>query len=65
MRAAPGAVASTKQLLRMLRSPMPDLRNVAAQAFAQGLRSTEAAQGLSAFASKKPAPWTQPNEYHP
>ena len=65
MRAAPGAVASTNQLLRMLRSPMPDLRNVAAQAFAQGLRSTEAAQGLSAFASKKPAPWTQPNEYHP
>jgi isohexenylglutaconyl-CoA hydratase len=58
MRAAPGAVASTKQLLRQLRSPVPDLRGDAAQAFAQGLRSAEAAQGLAAFARKQPAPWT-------
>jgi isohexenylglutaconyl-CoA hydratase len=58
MRAAPGAVASTKQLLRQLRDPVPDLRDAAAQAFAQGLRSTEAAQGLAAFARKQPAPWT-------
>ncbi|PUE39804.1 enoyl-CoA hydratase/isomerase family protein [Limnohabitans sp. Bal53] len=58
LRAAPGAVASTKQLLRNLRSPVPDLRDAAAQAFAQGLRSTEAAQGLTAFARKQPAPWT-------
>jgi isohexenylglutaconyl-CoA hydratase len=58
MRAAPGAVASTKQLLRQLRSPVPDLRDAAAQAFAQGLRSAEAAQGLAAFARKQPAPWT-------
>lgn len=57
LRAAPGAVASTKQLLRQLRSPVPDLRNAAAQAFAQGLRSAEAAQGLAAFARKQPAPW--------
>jgi isohexenylglutaconyl-CoA hydratase len=58
MRAAPSAVASTKQLLRCLRGPVPDLRDAAAQAFAQGLRSAEAAQGLAAFARKQPAPWT-------
>jgi isohexenylglutaconyl-CoA hydratase len=58
LRAAPGAVASTKQLLRQLRGPVPDLRDAAALAFAQSLRSTEAAQGLSAFTSKQPAPWT-------
>jgi isohexenylglutaconyl-CoA hydratase len=58
MRAAPGAVASTKQLLRQLRGPVPDLRDAAAQAFAQSLRSAEAAQGLAAFARKQPAPWT-------
>jgi isohexenylglutaconyl-CoA hydratase len=58
MRAEPGAVASTKQLLRQLRGPVPDLREAAAQAFAQGLRSAEAAQGLAAFARKQPAPWT-------
>ena len=59
MRAAPGAVASTKQLLRSLRGPVPDMRDAAAQAFAQGLRSTEAAQGLAAFARKQAAPWAQ------
>ena len=58
MRAAPGAVASTKQLLRSLRGPVPDMRNAAAHAFASGLRSAEAAQGLAAFARKQPAPWT-------
>jgi isohexenylglutaconyl-CoA hydratase len=59
LRAAPGAVTSTKQLLRQLRGPVPDLRNAAAQAFAQALRSTEAAQGLAAFARRQPAPWAQ------
>jgi isohexenylglutaconyl-CoA hydratase len=58
MRAAPGAVARTKQLLRQLQGPVPDLRDAAAHAFSQGLRSTEAAQGLAAFARKQPAPWT-------
>jgi len=58
LRTAPGAVASTKQLLRQLRGPVPDVRDAAAQAFAHSLRSTEAAQGLAAFARKQPAPWT-------
>jgi isohexenylglutaconyl-CoA hydratase len=58
LRAAPGAVASTKALLRSLRGPVPDLRHAAAKAFASGLRSAEAAQGLAAFARKQPAPWT-------
>ena len=59
LRAAPGAVTSTKQLLRSLQGPVPDLRDAAAQAFAQGLRSTEAAQGLAAFARRQAAPWAQ------
>ena len=65
MRAAPGAVASTKQLLRSLQGPVPDLRNAAAQSFAHCLRSTEAAQGLAAFARKQPAPWTLSQEKQP
>ena len=65
LRAAPGAVTSTKQLLRSLRGPVPDLRDAAAQAFATGLRSAEAAQGLAAFARKQPAPWAQAIEGQP
>ena len=65
MRAAPGAVASTKQLLRSLQGPVPDLRNAAAQSFAHCLRSTEAAQGLAAFARKQPSPWTLSQEKQP
>ncbi|MGE0098024.1 MAG: enoyl-CoA hydratase/isomerase family protein [Hydrogenophaga sp.] len=57
-RAAPGAVASTKQLLKRLRGRTPDLRDEAAIAFASALRSPEAAAGLAAFSSKQPAPWT-------
>jgi len=57
-RAAPGAVASTKRLLQRLRGNVPDLRDEAAIAFANALRSPEAAAGLSAFAKKQPAPWT-------
>ncbi len=56
-RAAPGAVASTKRLLQRLRGDVPDLRDEAAIAFAAGLRSPEAAAGLSAFSKKQPAPW--------
>ncbi len=77
LRAAPGAVASTKQLLRQLSGPatgfpnslaspnspaLPDFRDAAAQAFASGLRSAEAAQGLAAFARKQPAPWAITSE---
>ena len=58
-RAAPGAVAATKQLLRRLRATAPDLRDEAAIAFAAGLRSPEAAAGLAAFARKQPAPWAK------
>lgn len=58
-RAAPGAVAATKQLLQRLQQPLPDLRDEAAIAFANALRGPEAAAGLAAFASKQPAPWTK------
>jgi len=56
-RAAPGAVAATKQLLQRLRGDVPDLRDEAAIAFAAALRGPEAAAGLGAFANKQPAPW--------
>jgi isohexenylglutaconyl-CoA hydratase len=56
-RAAPGAVASTKQLLQRMRGRAPDLRDEAAIAFAVALRSPEARDGLAAFAKKKAAPW--------
>lgn len=59
--AAPGAVAATKQLLRLAcETPLPELLDAAAQAFAQALRSPQAAQGLAAFAARKPAPWSVP-----
>lgn len=56
-RAAPGAVAATKQLLLRLCDDRPDLRDEAAIAFASALRGPEAAAGLAAFANKRPAPW--------
>lgn len=56
-RAAPGAVGATKHLLQRLRGKVPDLRDEAAIAFANALRSSEAAQGLAAFSRKEPAPW--------
>ena len=58
-RSAPGAVAATKQLLRRLHGPLPDLRDEAAIAFASALRGPEAAAGLQAFARKQPAPWAE------
>lgn len=57
--AAPGATAATKQLLRRLHGPLPDLRDEAAIAFASALRGPEAAAGLKAFARKQPAPWVE------
>jgi isohexenylglutaconyl-CoA hydratase len=56
-RAAPGALAATKQLLSRLRGRTPDLRDEAALAFASALRGPEAAAGLKAFARQQPAPW--------
>lgn len=58
-RAAPGAIAATKQLLRRMHAPLPDLRDEAALAFATALRGSEAAGGLHAFMHKQPAPWVQ------
>jgi isohexenylglutaconyl-CoA hydratase len=58
-RAAPGALAATKQLLHRLHQHLPDLRDEAAIAFANALRSPEAAAGLAAFAQKQPAPWAK------
>lgn len=58
-RAAPGATAVTKQLLRRMHAPLPDLRDEAALAFATALRGSEAATGLQAFMHKQPAPWVQ------
>jgi isohexenylglutaconyl-CoA hydratase len=55
--AAPGATATTKQLLRRLHSPLPDLRDEASIAFASALRGREAAAGLKAFSRKQAAPW--------
>jgi len=57
-RAAPGAVAHTKALLCMLnQSSAPDFAGQAAIKFAANLRSTEAAEGLAAFAGKRPPGW--------
>jgi isohexenylglutaconyl-CoA hydratase len=57
-RAAPGAVAHTKALLHMLNQPPAlDLPAQAAIKFAASLRSTEAAEGLAAFAGKRKPGW--------
>lgn len=59
--AAPAAVAETKQLLAAIHSdtPLDEVLDAAALAFARALRGPEAAQGLKAFAARQPAPWTQ------
>lgn len=57
-RAAPGAVAHTKALLYMLnQAPAHDLPAQAAIKFAANLRSSEAAEGLAAFAGKRKPGW--------
>ena len=55
---APQAVAATKRLLARV-SPPADLREAAAIAFAASLRSTEAPEGLAAFAQKRSARWAE------
>ena len=57
--AAPQAVAATKRLLlAQLETPLPELLDDAALAFAQALRGTEAPQGLAAFAARRAPPWS-------
>ncbi len=58
--AAPQAVAATKRLLADAGTPLPQLLDSAAHAFATCLRGLEAAQGLAAFAERRPAPWKAP-----
>jgi len=57
LRTAPGAMASSKRLLQLLRDEVADLRDEAAIAFADALRGPEATAGLTAFAKKQPPPW--------
>ena len=59
--AAPQAVAATKRLLLAdAGTPLPQLLDMAASTFAASLRGPEAAQGLAAFAERRPAPWKAP-----
>ena len=62
--AAPGAVTQTKQLLAAFAAnqPLDAVLDDAALRFAQALRRPEAAQGLTAFAARQPAPWSQSPE---
>jgi isohexenylglutaconyl-CoA hydratase len=56
--AAPRAVAASKRLLFMPFMPLAkEIRTQAAIEFAAGLRGTEAAEGLNAFAQKRKARW--------
>jgi isohexenylglutaconyl-CoA hydratase len=58
-RAAPGAVAATKRLLNTLAShAVRDVRDEAAQAFAQSLRGDEAREGLDARTDKRHPRWS-------
>ena len=58
--AAPQAVAATKRLLlAQPESPLSELLDEAATAFASALRGPEAPQGLAAFAARKAPPWSR------
>jgi isohexenylglutaconyl-CoA hydratase len=57
-RAEPNALRATKAILQRQRSSsLADTLDFAALAFAASLRSGTASEGLSAFASKRPANW--------
>jgi isohexenylglutaconyl-CoA hydratase len=57
-RAEPAAVRATKRILaRARRSTLSDALDLAAQAFAESLRSGTAAEGIAAFAAKRPPVW--------
>jgi isohexenylglutaconyl-CoA hydratase len=57
-RCAPLANALTKQvILKVGNEPLSDVLDFAAECFAQARRSPEAAEGLRAFAEKRPPSW--------
>jgi isohexenylglutaconyl-CoA hydratase len=57
-RCAPGANAATKRLLLASRTtPLGDLLDQAADAFAAALRGAEGREGVTAFIEKRPAAW--------
>ncbi|MGG5817382.1 enoyl-CoA hydratase/isomerase family protein [Falsiroseomonas sp. HW251] len=58
MQGGPRALAETKALIGALGPVAPDdYGDAAAQAFARGAASSEAAEGIAAFKAKRPAPW--------
>ncbi|MFT5584508.1 MAG: isohexenylglutaconyl-CoA hydratase [Cognaticolwellia sp.] len=63
LRGAPGAIASTKQLLRTL-SPQvqPEQIQAAASLFAQAARSPEAVEGTTAFLQKRAPSWAKDSQ---
>lgn len=59
LRCAPRALASTKSILaRCAREDLDATLDFAAEKFAQALRCGDAAEGVRAFAEKRPAAWT-------
>ena len=59
-RCAPLANALTKQIvMRVGTEPLSNTLDFASDCFAQARRSPEAAEGLRAFAEKRPAKWAQ------
>jgi isohexenylglutaconyl-CoA hydratase len=62
-RCAPGAIATTKQLLRTIGTvPTPALLDQAATLFAAAARGDEAAEGARAFADKRKPRWNDWND---
>ncbi|HXZ00225.1 MAG TPA: enoyl-CoA hydratase/isomerase family protein [Stellaceae bacterium] len=60
-RCGPGANAATKRLLLASRStPLAELLDQAADAFAAALRGAEGREGVTAFLEKRPASWADP-----
>ncbi len=61
-RCAPGANAATKRLLLASRTtPLPELLDQAADAFAQCLRGPEGQEGVAAFLDKRKPSWVDPD----
>jgi len=57
-RGAPGALATTKQLLRSVGTmPLDDLLTRGARLFAEAVRGPEGAEGIAAFLGKRRASW--------